>query len=106
MSTTGGDKKERLEKLIGYLCIRSSSGECVFTEDICCCCIVQDQTNDLTANHPVTFIAGEFDLCDVTAVKCKICTAANEEAICNDDYTTQVLQRSVTAAISSSLIFF
>ena len=43
----------------------------------------------------LTFTAGEFDLCDVTAVKCKICTAGNEEAICNDEYTTQVLQRSV-----------
>ncbi len=43
----------------------------------------------------LAFTAGEFDLCDVTAVKCKICTAGNEEAICNDEYTTQVLQRSV-----------
>ena len=41
----------------------------------------------------LVFFAAEFDLSDITNVKCKIVTLHNEDRICSDDLACKYIQR-------------
>uniref|UniRef100_T1J8I3 Mediator of RNA polymerase II transcription subunit 1 n=1 Tax=Strigamia maritima TaxID=126957 RepID=T1J8I3_STRMM len=52
--------------------------------------------------HPLeeSMATAEFDLSDITNVKCKLCTMGSDASICSDEYASKVVQRCLSIPVT------